>query len=306
MIYDTVLCVHADDSIIAPLAIHSIDHFLQSRKIFLITKSEVFEEIRKRTNSNIQLYFLNEDELVEGLSLKHIETILNNRTEEEVNGNWYYQQFLKMAVSQLPEIANHYLIWDSDTILMSSITFFDDEGHIFFNPKKENHQPYFQFLQDLFGLEKQVNHSFIDQHLMIKKAYMQELIQTIRKITPGKNSWYWMILQSIADENLKNYGFSEFETYGNFVVNRHPGVYKPRVIKTGRGGTSTFGLHPSRFDFFRLIKIGFTAITFECRQERSLIRILLQKLKSRIFYLRYKWHSNDSGIRQDAKKIMSV
>ncbi|MDR9410567.1 MAG: DUF6492 family protein [Balneolaceae bacterium] len=304
MVYDTVLCAHADDSIIAPLAIHSIDHFLQSRKIFLITKSDVFKAIRKRTHSKINLHFLDEDELVEGLSLNRIEAILNDRMEGNVKGNWYYQQFLKMAVSQLPGIADHYLIWDSDTILMRPITFFDEDEHIFFNPKTEHHQPYFQFLQDLFGLEKQVNHSFIDQHLMIKKEYMQELIQKIREITPGKNPWYWMILQSIADENLRNHGFSEFETYGNFVVNRHPGVYKPRVIKTGRGGTSTYGLHPSRFDFFRLIKIGFTAVTFECRQERSSIGILLQKLKSRIFYLRYLWRSNDSGIRQDAKKIV--
>lgn len=255
MIYDTVLCAHEDDSVIAPLAIHSIDHFLQSRKIFLITKSEVFEEIKMRTRPNIQLHFLDEDELVEGLSLNRIEAILNNRMEGEVKGNWYYQQFLKMAVSQLPEIANHYLIWDSDTILMRPITFFDEDGDIFFNPKTENHQPYFQLLHDLFGLEKQVEYSFIDQHLMIKREFMQELIQKILKKTPDNHPWYWMILQSINDENLRNHGFSEFETYGNFVVNRHPGVYKPRPIKTGRGGTSTFGLQPSRFDFSGLLRL---------------------------------------------------
>ena len=304
MIYDTVLCAHADDSIIAPLAINSIDHFLPSRKIFLITKSEVFEEIKKKTRPNIQLYFLDEDELLEGLSLNRIDTILSNRTGTEFRGNWYYQQFLKMAVSQLPEIADHYLIWDSDTILMRPLTFFDEEDHILFNPKTEHHQPYFDFLQDLLGLEKQVNHSFIDQHLMINKVFMQELIQAIREKAPGNNSWYWMILQSVREENLRNHGFSEFETYGNFVVSRYPGVYRPRAIKTGRGGTSTFGLHPSRFDFFRLIKIGFTAVTFECKQERSVIRILLQKLKSLIFYLKYLWLLDDSKIRQDAKKIV--
>ncbi|NBC64093.1 MAG: hypothetical protein GVY07_00345, partial [Bacteroidetes bacterium] len=138
------------------MAIHSIDHFLQSRKIFLITKSEVFEEIKTRTRPDMPLYFLNEDELIDGLSLAGIQAILKNRMKTEIRGNWYFQQIIKMAVSQLPEIAEHYLIWDSDTNLLRPLTFFDKEGHIFFNPKKENHQPYFQFLLDLLDIEKQV------------------------------------------------------------------------------------------------------------------------------------------------------
>lgn len=294
MIYDIILCVHPKDADIAVKAIRALHHFLKSRKIFVIAKTETFQKINKRVQPDILLDFLDEEKMREGLSREKVSDILAQKMGYRIDPGWYYQQFLKMAVAQFPEVADHYLIWDSDTILLSPITFFDDEGAILFNPQAENHRPYFEWIENVLGIQKQVEFSFIDQHMMINKLYMNELIRILQDKAPSGKRWYWQILNSINNKHLEGAGFSEFETYGNFVMWRYPGSYKSRRLKTTRGGTNRFGPFPSKHDFFKLMTKELDICTFENYHPWSFTNVLLHKISSRKHY----WECKIRGVKK--------
>lgn len=90
-----------------------------------------------------------------------------------------------MSICNLSDMAYHYLIWDSDTVLLQPLIFFDQDEKVPVNPKTEYHKPYFELIKKVLSIEKQVDFSFISEHLMINKSYMNELICNFMTITAG-------------------------------------------------------------------------------------------------------------------------
>lgn len=60
----------------------------------------------------------------------------------------------------------------------------------------------------------------------------------------GRRFWE-RILSAVSDENLSGSGFSEFETYGNYVQKYHPGMYELRTLRGLRKGAEFFGTAPT-------------------------------------------------------------
>jgi hypothetical protein len=155
---------------------------------------------------------------------------------------WYFQQFLKMAYSFKSE-TQYYLIWDSDTIPLNPIHFFINDGDklkCMFTMKDEHHVPYFKTINVLFDgkVFKLTNKSFIAEHMMIDKDIMLEIIHKIddnAKI-PG-NNFFEKILYAIDRNEISSSGFSEFETYGNYVLKYYPEKYCLRQLRTFREGS---------------------------------------------------------------------
>jgi len=56
-----------------------------------------------------------------------------------------------MAICNYSDMADHYLIWDSDTILLKSLLFFDKEKRVLINPETEYHEPYFILIKKSSG-----------------------------------------------------------------------------------------------------------------------------------------------------------
>jgi hypothetical protein len=95
----------------------------------------------------------------------------------------------------------------------------------FFTMKSEHHVPYFKTINVLFdgAIFKLTNKSFIAEHMMVDKDIMMEIIRKIesnRKI--NGNKFYEKILYAIDDNEIAGSGFSEFETYGNYVLKYYP------------------------------------------------------------------------------------
>lgn len=163
--------------------------------------------------------------------------------------------------------------------------FFDDKKRVMISKKSEHHAPYFETLDKLLGIEKQVDFSFISEHLMIKKEYMQSLLNRIGKDILDQGEWVLQILSAIPTEHLPRSGFSEYETYGNFIAAYCPESFEGRTIKTLRSGTKIYGRNPDKYAFFDLIQSGYCATSFESWQPSP--ALILKVSKS--FLLRFYW-----------------
>lgn len=176
-----------------------------------------------------------------GLAIARVRELVNNYFIHSMCAGWYFQQFLKMGFALSPYAKDYYLIWDADTIPTSPISFFDKNGKMFIAKKTKYHRPYFETMQCLIDMDKTVDFSFIAEHMIIKTAYMKELIKSVlnSKMYVENESWYKIIIDAINPNH--SFGFSEFETYGAFVYNTHSREFVYRTLRTFRRAGFLFG-----------------------------------------------------------------
>ncbi len=267
---------------IATKTIQSLCRFSGASRIFVITSRDNFGFFRRRENRcERPISLVDENSVIEGLNLGHLQHYLTHKISDSYAAGWYFQQFLKMAACQLPDIGEYYLIWDSDTILLRPMIFFDRQGRVLVNPKTEFHEPYFRLTKRLLGWDRGVDFSFISEHFMVKTEYMQDLISAISGEFPGERSWVYAVMDSIGLEDLNRCGFSEYETYGNYIHFNYPDSYRCRHVKAWRNAASHFGLCPSRFDIHVLSK-DYVFASFESRGHR--LSVMLRKMISVLIY----------------------
>ncbi len=180
---------------------------------------------------------------------------------------WYYQQFLKMQYSRICE-NEYYMVWDGDTVPCGQIEMFDGSGVPYLDLKMEYHEEYFITLRNILpGLEKCVEKSFISEHMLMNCQLMKTLIEQIESnsILCGV-AFYEKILRAIRPEVLQENSFSEFETYGTFVMTNYPDSYRLRHWHSFRYGAEF--LHPDEMTDADYLWLGkdFDAVTFEKNQ----------------------------------------
>lgn len=285
MIYDTVLCVSPRHNTLALKAVRSIALFSETRKIFIITAQNNFCFFEKNLEASLPVHLLNEDQVIENIDLHLIQNILQKRIGLHRRAGWYFQQFLKMGFCDRSDVADYYLIWDSDTVMLKPVNFFDGSGKVLVNPTTEHYQPYFYLIKNLLGIRKQVEFSFISEHFMVKKSYMQELIEKVSEQSVEGRSWVETILNGIEDQELQKSGFSEYETYGNYIAAHHRKSFDCRTLKSTRFGATLYGMNPDKCNLFSLMRAGYEFVTFEGWYPRSKRQILKNKLYSRVHYL---------------------
>lgn len=151
---------------------------------------------------------------------------------EDSKPGWYYQQFLKLAYAYVCE-DEYYMSWDSDTLPLRRIKMFNDRGKPYLDTKAEYNPGYFKTIKNLFGLEKSYERSFIAEHMLFNKTYVLEMLDEICALSVKGDEFYEKIFNAIDIDNMK-LGFSEFETYGTWVINRHPDAYALRLWRSMR------------------------------------------------------------------------
>ncbi len=179
--------------------------------------------------------------------------------------NWYYQQFLKMAYSQVCE-TDYYICWDSDTLPLKKTKMISDNGKPYFDTKPENNSSYFQTIEKLLGRSKIIKNSFISEHMIFNKKLMSELINLINDTSFVGDYFYDKIFSAIGPNNL-SLGFSEFETYGTFVGLHHPTAYMLRDWKSFRNLSFFINISDITEDDMQWLARDYDAATFEKYQE---------------------------------------
>lgn len=282
MMYDALLCVAEHHNAIAVKAIRSLRLFTRCSNILVITSAGNLPVLEQRLNGLVAgITFLDEDRLIPEIKLATIQGILQQKAGAPRRGGWYFQQFLKMQACTFAGIAEHYLIWDSDTILLRELEFFDEQGRVLVTPTKRHNKPYFQTLKRLLDLEKRTDYSFVAEHLMVRTAYMRELLERIEECATDRQSWTEAILDAVTPAHLPTIGFSEYETYGTYVAARYPDSFTTRELKGTRKGAAAFGMDPDAHDLFALMQSGYAYATFEVYMPRSAEVIRRNKLIAR-------------------------
>lgn len=203
--------------------------YLPIDKICIIGDDRVRDAL---PSSDSRFAFVDEATLLDTKSL----TIFYNDKCENIKNNrigWYIQQFAKMSYA-LNCADEYYLVWDSDTIPVKPISLFNKHGQPFFDYKTEYHKQYFDCISRLFpNYSKQINGSFIAEHMLIKTSIMKELINAIEANNSLEgNNFQEKIISAVNPKYLMGSGFSEFETYSTYTLKKYPSLYILRKWKS--------------------------------------------------------------------------
>ena len=93
---------------------------------------------------------------------------------------WVKQQLLKIYGVHKAAIEGfkNIIIWDGDTIPLQKITFFEENKVNYFK-SGEYHLPYFETINKLLGMNKEVNFSFIAQCFALKAEWIKDFINAM-------------------------------------------------------------------------------------------------------------------------------
>ncbi len=170
--FDAVVCVGPQHKKIAVKAIRSLYLNAEPRLIFVLTAIENFSFLKQNLEPNLPIRMVDENQALRDINFLEIKNFLAQRIGSNQRAGWYFQQFLKMSMCHHPDINDLYLLWDSDTILLQPLNFFDHEK-VLIKPGTEYHEPYFKTINKLLDIDRQVDYSFISEHMMIKKSLRQ-------------------------------------------------------------------------------------------------------------------------------------
>ncbi len=239
-------------------------------KICFVGTPEVGRIIGEEAALSGKVSFVDENSIipfdeVHEIIRKKMSGILAGRELPRGITGWYYQQFLKMQYANICR-DKYYMAWDGDTIPCKELVMFDNEtGKPFFDLKHEFHPEYFETLEVILpGYKKLIKKSFISEHMLFRTDIMRRLIRKIESSDniPGRRFWE-KIINSIPEDKIQSSAFSEFETYGTYVVANYPDAYLFRDWHSFRLGGEFFSVDTiSKRDFAWLSK-DFYSISFE-------------------------------------------
>ena len=202
----------------------------EAQIIYLITKKSFENKLRNLTEQR-DIVLLDEDSLYEGLSYNSVKELLASRNLDTRRTGWYLQQFLEFAFGVSPYAREYFLSWDSDTIPLRHISFFDGDKPLF-TMKTEYHKEYFLTMKNLLGIDRQTDQSFIAEHMMFNTKVMREIVEGFSAYNK-ENPWFKNVIDSLVITGRGNY-FADFETYGSWCYAKHPGMYGTQQLNTFR------------------------------------------------------------------------
>ncbi|NOU98829.1 DUF6492 family protein [Paenibacillus planticolens] len=141
---------------------------------------------------------------------------------------WLYQQLLKLGGDKLCS-SKYYMVIDADTVLIRPHVFKVGNKTVFYC-RNWSQGEYFNTYKKLMGRNRSARLSFVTHYMLFEKSKVKQLKQTIE--SKHNRSWYSAIMRSM--NKTKQFAFSEFETYGNFLYGSAPNkmILKPAMNKS--------------------------------------------------------------------------
>ncbi|WP_248924841.1 DUF6492 family protein [Paenibacillus hamazuiensis] len=138
-------------------------------------------------------------------------------TKKWNRSGWLYQQLLKLSGDRI-STQRYFLVIDADTVLIRPHIFRSGDKTVFYY--RDWSQPeYYRTYAKLMGRKKSSRRSFVAHYMLFDKTKLARLKRDIEE--RHQEAWYSAIIRSI--DKTKQFGFSEFETYGNYLHTRDPG-----------------------------------------------------------------------------------
>ena len=199
----------------------------------------VIESVRAQVCQPIQNIYIvsNKSDEIVHLCQEHHFTFIDERsvlgygkekTPYRVNGidrsGWLFQQLLKLSGDTFVK-ARHYLIVDSDTVLIKKHSFLtSDAPHqkTIFRQNEEWHEPYFRNFERIFGYEAPTRLSYTSHMMLFDTIYLKAMKKEIAE----KHHAPWdEVYRASAEDGEKNQEpscISDYDTYANWVLYNHP------------------------------------------------------------------------------------
>lgn len=231
--FDVIIPVGNNDVSFVARVVDFINRcFIDAETIYIITSKKNINKVRKHVRKSSDCVIIEEDQLLMGLSIERVGSLLRAKTEKTISPGWYFQQFLKFAFARSNYCKNYYLSWDADTLPLAPIQFFNN-GHPLFNPKKEYNPNYFKTIKNLLGYDKVIEDSFIAEHMLFDGKIVREMLDKIESSDIFGSDWIEKVINACDFNNVMP-AFSEFETYGTYCFTNYPNMYQRRHLNTFR------------------------------------------------------------------------
>lgn len=307
--YDVIIPVDRKNSIFVQNVIKYIRLNLpEANDIYIIANESLFKCLRRRIDNRCML--IDENKMLPGLSFSDVRRYLVHNGMASINVvGWYFQQFLKFGFAFTSYCKGYYLSWDSDTLPLSHIRFFEN-GKPLFTLKKEYHPPYFVTLQRLIGLEKTSRYSFIAEHMVFNREIVLKLIEKMEQSQVKGGNWVEKCINA-CDFNGPGPYFSEFETYGTFCLVHYPNSYGSQFLNTFRSAALIRGRYINDWIIERLamdvdiasFEVYDAIFPYDFEKRKYLLARKLRRLRSSSFEenLKLIWERVKEKIRCNDK-----
>ena len=218
---DVVIPIIAKDLTILPLCLQGVRRCVAHpiKQIYIVAPSqpEIIEFCDK-----YQLQFVDETSVF-GFSPKDLKLQVETPNGTINRSGWLFQQLVKL--SGKIGTCQHYLCIDADHVLIRPHVFLTDKDETVFYLSYEENQFYYDMIHRLLPELEILNLSYVDHKMLFDKEQVAQLQEAICK-NCGVDSWQKAIINNLDLSTIS--GFSEFETYGNFVQKK---VLRPWLQK---------------------------------------------------------------------------
>lgn len=249
--YEIVIPVHWAALDVVTWGLKYIQRFLEPQRIILIGPAKMKDKLPVGEG----VCFMDGNTIVGGMSKESIASIIRqispNKNADERAG-WYFQQMIKLGYSKICQNAS-YLVWDADTVPLRKIQFFDKQKgkKIFLAGGSHHHMAYYKSISKLFGqdLFPSQEYTYVAHYMLFQNNIVLDMLNRIEANNRIKGvEWWEKIMYSIEKADIGEAGFSEFETYGEFVNLYYPTTYcMKKDIKKCNLSRTFLGSHPAEY-----------------------------------------------------------
>ena len=229
-----VVIVARQPTCVTQTVIQSIFFYIDPPVLYIISKYDESCKHFEAMHNKVRCY--PEDSVISNMSLavlteyfhtKHKRFLTDDKNPLAARIGWYYQQFLKMAVARhWPHLSDHFLLWDSDMIIINRIKLFYG-ARVAVQSGGHNIEAYDATYRRLMGRGLEMDNfggSFTTHHAVVSKHLMNKLLDALSiDGSDDANSWITNIVNNAGNSaSALKVGFSEYGTYVSFVRQTAP------------------------------------------------------------------------------------
>lgn len=216
MMLDIVYVTKIDHLYTLKLSINKILALYEVNSIYIVTDKKYFKFFN--FDFPAQIVLIDQNKVLPNMIKSDLDSLqlpfFPNRS------GWYFQQLLKLGISNINSLSENYVVIDADTIFLKPITFINEYNQFVFLKATEYHMPYFENYKALLNEEPNREFSFISQYMVFNKTIVKMLCTDIEKQMANSTTWNWAIMNNLKGESGSL--FSEYETYGHYIKNHFP------------------------------------------------------------------------------------
>ncbi len=226
--FDMVVPLHKKDTPV--FYTYTLPHLLKNA-VGLQTLYIVCRPDAQRDLSGVRNVEFFDERNITSFSFDGVKAFLNGTSR----AGWYYQQLLKLYAHQyLKNLLEHYVIWDSDTVLLKPTPFFhNDYGEIrgLYAISPERNPPYMEHMERLLPGLKRLTHEWggVTHHQPWTKSVLKDLFRQV-EFRHGTQFWRGYLL-CVEQKHYGGSGCADYEIVMAFAGRNHSGTLQIRPLR---------------------------------------------------------------------------